>query len=395
MNRLRFLACAIGFTFCISLFGLTPPDGCEYDKECVVELPGAMCADGTSSYYTVIARKQSENLLIFLNGGGACWDPATCMKGYAVNLTRRAPIVDWNTGTGIRNSKDPLNPFANFSVLSVPYCTGDLFMGDAVNNYGTKEKPFIVRHHGYRNVELALEAAAQHFPRPDKVALVGMSAGAIGAFHHLSSFDKHFPSSSKYVISDAGTPFKPPHLLENNYRALLAVWNVKINFPNNPLGRPIEHFGDLLEYNKRSFPNVRYGLIQAYSDYIMTFFAYRIGSRDPFNAVKGSAIDVADHYLGPDALNDRVFFVDSWAHTLTDGDLAKTKSVGVSLNDWLTNMVSDLSWNNHRPDLAVADGVAWKPTAKPPQFMRFNDVLPTASGAEQVLGIASPEFFGF
>ncbi len=394
MKRFFFQAFALGLTASFSLLALAPPPGCEYDKECVLELPGAICADGTSSYYTVIARRDSDNLMIFLNGGGCCWDPVTCSKGYAANLTRRAPIIDWNKGTGIRNHLDPKNPFASYTILTVPYCTGDLFMGDSVQNYGTKEKPFIVRHHGYKNLELALDKAALHFPRPDKVIMFGMSAGAIGAFHHLSGFDSRFPGSAKYVISDAGTPFKPPHLVETNYKSLLRVWNIFTNFPNNELGRPIEHFGDMLEYNKRAYPNVRYGLVQAYSDYIMTYFAYRVGSKDPFNAVKTTAIDVADHYLGPDASNDRVFYVDSWAHTLSDGDLAKTKSMGVSLGDWLTSMVSDLPWDNHRPDLAVPTG-QFVPKAKPPQFVRFNDLLPTSGAAEQLAGLAPPEMFGF
>ena len=74
------------------------PSHCHYDKECLIEVPGMVCADGTASYITLTAREGAENALIYLSGGGACWNKTTCSLGYAQPLTRVGPNNDWNNG---------------------------------------------------------------------------------------------------------------------------------------------------------------------------------------------------------------------------------------------------------------------------------------------------------
>ena len=86
-------------------------------------------------------------------------------------------------------------------------------------------------------------------------------------------------------------------------------------------------------------------------------------------------IDVADHYLGPDAVDDKVFFVDSYRHTQTDKSLTSTKSVGTTLSQWLTAMVNDLPWQNQRPDLTVVAGRFWTPRAQAPLLTGLDDLL--------------------
>ncbi|NDG27291.1 MAG: hypothetical protein EB120_08970 [Proteobacteria bacterium] len=149
------------------------PPGCQYNKECVVELPGSFCADGTSSYYAVLPQKNTNSIVFFLEPGGACWSKETCNFSHVLSLTRKEHRNKWGKKRGIFNLADAKNPFRNFSIVSIPYCTGDTFLGNNEINYGTDSSPHIVKHHGYKNVLLTFDAVKSIHPNPDKVVLFG------------------------------------------------------------------------------------------------------------------------------------------------------------------------------------------------------------------------------
>ena len=57
---------------------------------------------------------------------------------------------------GIFDRSNPENPFKDFSVIVVPYCTGDVHIGDASRRYGDDPSSRPVAHRGYRNVAAVL-----------------------------------------------------------------------------------------------------------------------------------------------------------------------------------------------------------------------------------------------
>ncbi|NBX92847.1 MAG: hypothetical protein EB078_04960 [Proteobacteria bacterium] len=355
----------LGFTLGTFSLGLEVPKGCELDRECVRELPGIFCADGTPSYYTIIPRKNSENLLVFMFGGGACWDAVTCSVGMAVNLTRTLPTQDWNSGEGIFNHSDPENPFRDFTVVTIPYCTGDVFVGNSKIDYGKPFSTWELNHKGYENALHTLQAASEIFPDAKKVVLMGTSAGAIGAYTHMRNFDALFPNSQKYVISDAGTPFQTPFVSEETYAKVLRNWNAYKGFPVDDNNRPAENFGAVLEFNRQHFPHIKFGLIHSYSDYVMTGFSVGLGATDYSTAVHDTIIYAADKQIGANTSYQKVFFTESWAHTLTQYSLKSTESMGVRLADWLSGMLNDGKWDNVRPDLEK-EIIPWMPFNRPP-----------------------------
>jgi len=344
----------VGISLCFSGLSraeLSIPKGCEIDKECVRELPGLVCADGTPSYYTVIPRRKSENLLIFFYGGGACWDWSTCSGGLALTLTRRLPHTNWNSGEGIFNQADKKNPLRDFTVVTVPYCTGDVFVGDSTINYGDENYPYVLNHRGYNNAFQTLQAASVLFPDAKKVVLMGTSAGGIGAFTHMRNFDRFFPYSEKFVISDAGTPFQPPFVSEKTYQKVLENWNAYKGFPVDGNNRPAPDFGAVLEYNRKTFPHIKFGLIHSYSDYVMSGFSYGLGSSDATVAIRDTLIQAANQQIGTHTSYQKVFYIETWGHTFTNYSLKATKSLGVSLDAWIEAMLNNGSWENVRPDL--------------------------------------------
>ncbi|NBT58523.1 hypothetical protein EBT16_07040, partial [bacterium] len=341
------------------------PKGCELDRECVRELPGLTCADGTPSYYTIIPRKDSENLLIFMFGGGACWDAMTCSVGMALTLTRTEPNQDWNQGEGVFSHSDPNNPFKDYTVVTIPYCTGDVFVGDSTMDYGKPFSTYVLNHKGYDNALNTIREASQLFPDAKKVVLMGTSAGAIGAYTHMRNFDALFPKAQKYVVSDAGTPFQTPFISEEMYVRVLKHWNAYKGFPVDESNRPAENFGAVLDYNRRKFPHIKFGLIHSYSDYVMTGFAVGMGAPDYSTAIHDTIIYAAEKQIGTDTPYQKVFYTESWGHTFTQYPLGKSKSLNTSLAEWIHGMINDGPWENVRPDLDQKV-IPWSPFNKPP-----------------------------
>ena len=213
---------------CVVFADALPP-GCEYDKECFFDAPGMKCADGTQSYFTITPRKDAKNLLIYLNGGGGCWSKSSCQNGLARPLTRQVVPTDWNNGRGIFNRNEPTNPFrTDYNLVNIAYCTGDVYAGDKTVNYGSASNPYMIQHHGFKNVQITLTEVQKYYPFPEKAVLIGQSAGGFGTIFHAKSMDTYFPGAKKYVIDDSGVPLSPPFLTEKSYIEIVKNWGIEI-----------------------------------------------------------------------------------------------------------------------------------------------------------------------
>ena len=93
-----------------------------------------MCNDGTPTGFAINVQDTSD-LFIFFEGGGACWDYLTCV------VAHRDDTVPSGRRSGRRASRccreqfdrtRTTNPFRNATMIYVPYCTGDLHVGDNV-----------------------------------------------------------------------------------------------------------------------------------------------------------------------------------------------------------------------------------------------------------------------
>ena len=364
------LLCA--FLISTEIFASQFSTQCGVGKECLLELPGATCGDGTPTYFTLTQRKHAKKLLIYLDGGGGCWNKDTCTAGYARNLTRVETATDWEGGTGAWDASDRENPFAeDFDVVTVPYCTGDAYTGSRVADYGSPKEPYEVRHMGYANTQRLFGAVKSLYPDPDQVVLMGCSAGGIGVNFNLRGPAATYPETDKVVISDAGTPFRPPFVDGNNYYKVMRNWGADKNLPDD-----VKDFGQLLRYNSQNFPSIRYSFISAYGDQVMTFFAWSVGALAPLTAVRRNIIDVAENFIGRNNPTSKVFYIDAVSHCHTPKKLSSVVSEGQTLGKWLTAQVNNESeWGNVRPDLRPG----FKQKARPnlmnvDQWKRFKEM---------------------
>lgn len=328
--------------------------GCKYNKECVRELPGALCGDGTKAYFTVTLREGADSLIVYLNGGGACWSEATCTNTqFVTTISRPKASNDWTHGQGLWNSKDKENPFAShYNIISVPYCTGDAHTGSKVQNYGTAEKPFIVHHQGYKNILLALNAAKHLFPHPRRAVFMGSSSGGIGVTYHLRNFVTAYPHVATYVINDGGTPFEPPFVNDKAYTHVLGSWGAYETFPEQ-FRESLSTFGQVWDFNRIQFPKVRFGFVHSYGDKVMTGFAQALGASTPLHAVRDMLVNASEKYMGNKTSNQKVFYLNDYDHVRLGTPLEKQNSAGKNLKVWVSEMVNDVAWDNVRPAIEI------------------------------------------
>ena len=84
-----------------------------------------------SSYAFYVKPGASDQLTIYFQGGGACWNGGTCGLNGQPTFD---PAVDSTDApgnfNGILDVANPANPLKDHSIVYVPYCTADVFLGN-------------------------------------------------------------------------------------------------------------------------------------------------------------------------------------------------------------------------------------------------------------------------
>jgi hypothetical protein len=180
--------------------GPVVPGASPWDK--VVPGGETSCADG--SEFTFWTRPADPSrVVLFLEGGGACWDATMCAFSDA-----EPPMYDWNiTGGddpvfkgGIFDLSNPANPLAGYSFVYVPYCTGDVHLGDASRDYSPT---LTVEHKGFANGSTALGHLAASYPNATQVVIVGVSAGSVAAPVYAGLASDALPAAQIIVLADS------------------------------------------------------------------------------------------------------------------------------------------------------------------------------------------------
>jgi hypothetical protein len=162
-----------------------------------IEVPGAICGNG-DPYHFFFREGKADRTAVTLMGGGACWDLDSCV-GPNSKTTLSPPKRVWSYG-GFTSRLKSLSPVAEYGHVWLPYCTGDVHLGDHDTTYAGLP----VRHRGWKNIEAAMrETVNQDLVRwsdQKKVVMYGFSAGAIGALLHADTIDQYLPEASERVL---------------------------------------------------------------------------------------------------------------------------------------------------------------------------------------------------
>jgi Pectinacetylesterase len=173
------------------------------DWERVVPAGDCECADG-SEFSFWERRADPARIVLFLEGGGACWNAEMC----AFTGTGETEFYDWNIPPnespefegGIFDLANAGNPFADFTYVFVPYCTGDVHLGDVTREYSPD---LTVEHNGFGNGTTALTYLAESYPDAAQVVVVGESAGSIPAPLYGGIVADLLPAADVTVLADS------------------------------------------------------------------------------------------------------------------------------------------------------------------------------------------------
>lgn len=173
-----------------------------------VMMPELQCANG-EEYCCYLKKGSSENVIIFMVGGGLLWDkksavlPATIHTSFTETpgfyTSEMVPMNDfWFFGArdnnGILSLSDE-NPFRDWSIGMVNYGTADFHLG---------QNEFCDVHcQGLKNLHACLKLFQKHFPSPCRLLICGESAGGFSVPGVAEEVLKYFPCKEVTLLTDA------------------------------------------------------------------------------------------------------------------------------------------------------------------------------------------------
>lgn len=313
-----------------------------------VPFEASRCMNGTPTGIGVYRAPGSTELLIYLAPGGACFNAETCERvsypdGYGEPQFLLEVLLAGNRGVFDRNAED--NPFRDWNVVYVPYCTGDVHAGR--NPTGQEGR----MHVGYENLGVYLTRVVPTFAGVTNVVLAGSSAGGIGATLNYDRLQRAFGSVPVQLLDDSGPMFDAAFLrpcLQEQWRQ---AWNLDAAFPTDCLDctGPQGDYVNLFGFLARKYPARRFGLISSTQDETFRFyFGFSdLGENPDCSVSEPMSAEVFEEGLA--ALrtrlaadpNFRFFSPQGEKHVyLLDESFSATQVEGVGLDSWLEGLAS-------------------------------------------------------
>jgi hypothetical protein len=195
-------------------------------------VPGGDCKCADGSEFAFWDRKADPAKVVFyLEGGGICFDTTTCAftgtggenDFYDYNISGETPGL----GGGIFEFDRAENPFADFTFIYVPLCTGDLYLGDNTRVYSPE---LTVEHKGFVNGSAALSYLAEHYPEAAHVVVVGKTAGSVPAPLYGGLVSDLLPDARVTVFGAQSGAF--PDDPDRNAAIFSELWGAFDNMPD-------------------------------------------------------------------------------------------------------------------------------------------------------------------
>lgn len=358
--------------------------------------PGCAFAGDDYSFY--FKKGKSDKLVILFNGGGACWNSTTCLASLTSPSPSYVPSDDLPSNDpmlrdGILSLSNPDNPYKDWSIAFLPYCTGDIHFGSKDTVYPTgPTSGQTIRHHGFDNflyargwLQSRLEGkhahkrqhhkehrhkSKSHGKTSDKhsvkeVLVAGSSAGAYGAILNYPYIKEAFPDAQGYLLSDAGNGVFIDSMLQEAIRGPNSSWNFDANLSSSVPG-----LSTVTSLNANGFapavyslitnhyPDDRFGQYTTVHDLIQTlFYNVMLNSNDitqwnnltPSTFAAWTTGMLTNSYAQAAAPNYRFFIAPGCQHTIArSAAMYSPQTVGGStFLAWLNGLTDDDNrWDN-------------------------------------------------
>lgn len=268
--------------------------------------------DGICLYgddYSFFARPSAEpsnKLLVYFQGGGACWDGFTCGQiGQFASFYDIDPTIMNFYRRGIFDFDNTDNPLADFNMVFVPYCSGDVHSGsneitfdvpaEANADFDTVDVYF----NGHGNSQAVLEWVYENIEMPDELVVAGCSAGGYGAVTQAPYLMEHYADVPAVMFADASAG-----VLVDDWTGL-ETWNTLASVPDfipNLSKVSIEQYSTTyyIEQSALYFPENGFAQYNSYIDGVQVGF---------YGASQGEELDFENNGAALAAI---------WSRTLTN-----------------------------------------------------------------------------
>jgi hypothetical protein len=319
--------------------GTEPPgegDATRWEK--VVPGGDCQCADG-SEFAFWVREADPAKVVFFLEGGGACFDAETCaFEGdggendfYNWSLVREAPSYG-----GMFDTSQAGNPFADYTMIYVPLCTGDLYLGDTTREYSPD---LTVQHKGFVDGTAALSYLADEYPDAEQVVVVGKTAGSVAAPVYGGLAADALPDAQVTVFAGQSGPTPDANALLDT---MFETWDAHATMPDWDVNEGLT----AEEWRPNRFW-IQAG--QHQPDITMARFDYAFDANagrllaamgyDPADAV--DLIDANEARIEAAGVTQHSYTAPGDAHGLFEFDAFYDLEVnGVRLTDWLAELLA-------------------------------------------------------
>jgi len=286
-----------------------------------VDFPNAKCQDGSPTGIGVNPSPSgSDQLVIYLEGGGACFNDLTCATVANPDGFDEGNFAGGPSG-GIFSRSDTANPFHDWNMVYVPYCSGDIFAG---NNPIPQTLNFVPKVFvGYLNMGEFLNRIVPTFPDATKVVLTGSSAGGFGAAYNYDRAQAAFGDVPVHLLNDSGPIMSPTYLTACLQNTLRDTWNLNATLPPTCTECLTRDTGlsAALPHVIARHPDRRFALLSANRDNVIRFFmgfglSPDCSTAENFTGADYTAglLELRDDTLR-DAANFRAWYINSSEHT--------------------------------------------------------------------------------
>lgn len=315
-----------------------------------IEVEGAQCRDGSDTGFGIRLQEGADDLMIYLEGGGACFNSATCAGNPSsfdeVDFGTRVPALSsgvFSTGSD--------NPVGDWNMVYVPYCTGDVHGGsnpdtNVLQAPGVGPQQFV----GHLNIERYLDLLAPYLNDTDQVLLTGASAGGFGSLVNFPAVADAFDDSDLTLLDDSGPIFFADDVFSPAIGGLFSLqYNLPATLPEATALFQTDGLQGIYDFLDDEYPDATFGLASHLEDGTIRFFFGQPDGQISGDEFAAGLRDVRDRL--PDSWG--TYFATGADHTFLGVPSRYTgASAGVTFDDWLADLLDD-NPTNVDPDMAA------------------------------------------
>ncbi|MEO0492171.1 MAG: pectin acetylesterase-family hydrolase [Actinomycetota bacterium] len=294
------------------------------------------CSDGSEYSYWVREGDPSK-VMLFFDGGGACFSAESCDPSGSPTYSIAADD-DLNQSTnGVFDLDNPENPVGDWTMIFMPYCTGDVHIGtNAAQDYGDG---IVVNHTGYLNATKGFDEVVANYADADQVLVTGSSAGGVPVPLFAGLLADALPEAEILGLPDASGGYPSTPLVNT---VIGGLWGTEGAVPDwsttEGIGAAEMGIPDLYRYAGLEFPDIRWARFDHAFDGVQSSFSALAGLED--SSVK-AVLDINEGLTEDAGIDLPVYVAPGTEHTIMGrAEMYDLEVEGVRYVDWLTDFIA-------------------------------------------------------